>query len=508
MSWQVHPTKPALFTQVQLPPEALGDLPHARNDKVIVLPHTHSNWEVLQARGFRGVPHPICHYDWPGIWKPRDNQRTTAEFLATHTRCICLNGMRTGKTMSSLWAADYLIRAGEVRRVLIVGLLSSLEAVWARNLFMHMPQYRAVVLRGTRAEKERLAGDLRYQFLIVNPDSLHLVAHHLPDVDLVIADEATAFKNPKSRRWKALSSIVRDGKRLWLLTASPTSQSPVDAHGLVKLLHDRAPNLGQWRDMTMYQVSRFRWLPKESSERTVAAWLQPAIRFTLNDCGDVPTVQYDHIPVELSAEQKALKQALKEQARAELAGAEITAANAAGVLSKTMQVESGGVYAHLDGDRQVAELDCGEYLQAIQDYVQEADTPVLIFAPFRAAVARVSGALAKAGFRVAQVNGDTSREDRLAAVNGVQAGELDALVAVASTMSHGVTLDRANYVLWVGPTFRAEEYEQANGRVLQAESSKHIVVSHLVTSPLARELYNRLKSKARLQDAVLKLLEG
>lgn len=511
MTWQVVPGKAAAFTQVQLPPASLEGVIHQRNDRVVVIKHTHEAWELLRSRGLQ-LPHPIAHYDWPGQWEPRDNQRTTAEFLATHQRCTCLNGMRTGKTLSALWAADYLRRQGAVRRVLIVAPLSTMESVWERNLFMHFGRERATILSGTRDKKQATAKDVAIQYLVVNPDSLHLIADHLVDVDLIIADEATAFKNPKARRWKAMQAALKaTGARLWLLTASPTAQSPMDAYGLVKLLHDRPPSMGQWRDMTMYQVSRFRWLPKPDAERTVAAWLQPAIRFTLNDCGDVPDVQYEEVPAERTPAQKELVAQLRKAAQAQLgeSGNTITAANAAAILSKVLQVESGGVYAHDQaGERVSHTVDAKPFFDAIVEFVQEADTPVLVFAPFRAAVEAIHQALEKAGLRAGKVMGETPRGERTAYFNAVQNAELDALVAIPATMSHGVTLNRASYVLWCAPTFKAEEYEQANGRVLEAASSKKIVVAHIVTSKLASELYSRLKSKAKLQDAVLKLLTG
>ena len=511
MTWHVLPGKHAVWTDLPLPPALLDGVPHRRSDRVIVAKHDQQTWQQLKDRGVT-LPSPMVHYDWPGQWTPRQNQKRTAAFLAAHRKAICLNGMRVGKTLSAIWAADFLHRQGAVRRMLVIAPLSTHVTVWERNYVYHLPHKRVALLHGPRERKQRIAADTRIEVLVVNPESLGIVADYLQDVDLVVVDEATAFKNARSKRWKLLNGIVKQRHaRLWLMTASPTPQSPEDAYGLLRLLHPEYISMRQWRDMTMVQVSTFKWVPKQTASQTVARWLQPSIRYTLADCGDVPTVQYEDIKCGLSKQQKAVLEDLKKSARAEFADkSSVTATNAAALLSKMLQVQAGGVYGLDTEDRRTVQaIPADDYFRAITEFVSEADTPVLVFAPFRSAAVAIEQHLReKAGLPTALVHGDVKREARNEAFNAVQAGTVQALVAVPSTMSHGLTLNRASYVLWAAPPFKAEEYSQANGRVLEAASNKHIVVAHIVPSKLATELYGRLKSKAQLQDTVLKLLDG
>ena len=45
------------------------------------------------------LPSPIVRdYDWPGIYKPFEHQRITAEFLSINHRAFCFNEAGTGKT--------------------------------------------------------------------------------------------------------------------------------------------------------------------------------------------------------------------------------------------------------------------------------------------------------------------------------------------------------------------------------------------------------------------------
>jgi SNF2 family DNA or RNA helicase len=66
---------------------------------------------------------------------PFDHQKRTAAFLTLYHRCLVLNEIGTGKTQSSLWAADYLIKTKKVKKVLILSPLSTLERVWGDGIF-------------------------------------------------------------------------------------------------------------------------------------------------------------------------------------------------------------------------------------------------------------------------------------------------------------------------------------------------------------------------------------
>ena len=75
---------------------------------------------------------------------------------------------------------------------------------------------------------------------IANSDGLNLIADEIRNdgrFDLVIVDEANAYKNPSTRRWKALASIIKPETYLWMMTGTPASQSPVDAYGLARLVN-------------------------------------------------------------------------------------------------------------------------------------------------------------------------------------------------------------------------------------------------------------------------------
>ena len=88
---------------------------------------------VLKNLGVKDVPSPITRrYKWPGKFKPMAHQMETAAFLTLNKRAFCFNDPGTGKTLSALWAADYLMQRGDVRRCLILCPLSIMQSAWLK----------------------------------------------------------------------------------------------------------------------------------------------------------------------------------------------------------------------------------------------------------------------------------------------------------------------------------------------------------------------------------------
>ena len=112
--------------------------------------------------------------------------------------------------------------------------------------------------------------------------------------DLIIVDEATHYKNPQTKRWKTMNKLVGPSTWLWMMTGTPAAQSPTDAYGIAKLVN---PNgvprfFGSFRDQVMRKVTNFKWVPKEDATNTVHRVLQPAIRFTKEECLDLTDMVY------------------------------------------------------------------------------------------------------------------------------------------------------------------------------------------------------------------------
>jgi len=222
-------------------------------------------------------------YQWTGRLKPFAHQKTTSDFLVNNDKAFCFSEMGTGKTASVIWAADYLMKINQIKRVLVICPLSIMKAAWQADLFKFAMHRSVSVAHGdAKARKKILSAGS--EFVIINFDGVAVVKDEIAKggFDLVVVDESTSYKNAQTNRWKVLKELVlKTTPRLWMMTGTPAAQSPLDAYGLAKLVNpDNTPKYyGQYRDQVMYRVTQFKWMPKPTAQAAVHQILQPAIRF-------------------------------------------------------------------------------------------------------------------------------------------------------------------------------------------------------------------------------------
>jgi hypothetical protein len=312
------------------------------------------------------IPSPMMRdYSWAGLYAPFEHQKITASFLSLRKRAFCFNEAGTGKTAAAIWAADYLMNMGIIKRVLIVCPLSIMYSAWKDDIFK-AAMHRSVAIAHGSKHKRFLAIDSNADFVIINYDGIGVVQTEINDAkfDLIIIDEANAYKNVSTSRWKCMAKLIAPHTRLWLMTGTPAAQSPEDAFGLARLVSpERVPRyVTAWRDLVTYSVSRFKRVPRINSDRAVHAALQPSIRFEKRKCLDLPAVVYQTRDVPLTPQVEHFYDKMKKNLLLEIADEQISAVNASIIVNKLLQISGGSVYS--DG-RNIVDFDVTPRLNAL-----------------------------------------------------------------------------------------------------------------------------------------------
>lgn len=483
--------------------------------KVIQTSATHSdvlvNWGLEEAIVLKNlripIPSPInATYKWPGLFKPFDHQRETSSFLTLHRRAFCFNEQGTGKTASVIWAADYLMTLNRLKRVLVICPLSIMDSAWRNDLFK-FAMHRKVDVAYGKPEKRREIIKGEAEFIIVNYDGVEIIADTIAQggFDLIVIDEANAYKNPQTRRWKVLSKLVTPDTWLWMLTGTPASQSPTDAYGIAKLVNpDGVPRFfGGFRDQVMNKVTQFKWVPKPDADNVVYRALQPAIRFTKEECLDLPEMTYVTRDVPLTAQQTKYYELLRKQLIVQAAGEEITTVNAAANLNKLLQLSGGAVYSDTG---EVIHFDASNRLAVLREVIEESSHKVLVFVPYRHAIEVVSEDLKKHGYATTVIHGGVSASKRSEIFERFQTkNDLQVLVIQPQAASHGVTLHAANTIVYWSPVMSVETYLQCNARVHRAGQKNPTTVVHLQGSGVERRMYTMLNSKVDIHHKIIQL---
>ena len=119
----------------------------------------------------------------------------------------------------------------------------------------------------------------------------------------------------------------------------------------------------------MYKVTNFKWVPKPDATDTVFNALQPAIRFTKEECLDLPDIIYTTRDVPLTRQQEKYYKELKDRMVMEAAEETVTAATAAVNMNKLLQISSGAVYTD---DKEVVEFDIKHRYKVLREVIDES----------------------------------------------------------------------------------------------------------------------------------------
>jgi len=498
----------AVLLNLRNPDKVTDVIPKSRklcDNKVLV------NWGLDEAHVLKNldinVPSPIqAQYEWTGRYEPFEHQKSTAAFLTLNKRSFCFNEQGTGKTASAIWASDYLLNKGYIKRVLVICPLSIMEAAWRADLFTFAMHRTVDVAYGT-SDKRRKIINQGAEYVVINYDGVEIVADDIAKggFDLIIVDEATHYKNVQTRRWKVLNKLLTPKTWLWMMTGTPAAQSPLDAYGLAKLINPEAvPRFfSAFRDKVMIKLTQFKWVPKEEAIQIVFNSLQPAIRYTKEECLDLPDMVYVKREIELTRQQKKYYKQLKDKMVMQAAGEQITAPNAAVNMNKLLQISCGAVYTD---DGEALEFDIKHRYKVLKEVIDESSKKVLIFVPFRHVINMLVDKLSQDGITSEIIRGDVSAPKRTEIFNRFQTmDDPKVLVIQPQAAAHGVTLTAANTVVWWGPTSSLETYLQANARVHRAGQDHKCTVVQLQSSDVEKRIYSLLDNRINIHTRIIDL---
>jgi len=503
-----------LAMKLNNPNRVLDSIPTAkpytvRGVPLVVAPHGLDEVRVLRNLGIK-APSPILHYyNWCGQYKPYEHQRQTAAFLTLNHCGLVLNEIGTGKTQSALWAADYLIQTKQIKKVLIISPLSTLERVWADAIFTGFVHRKFVVLHGT-SEKRRKLLNTEADFYIINHDGFPIICEEAHGkFDLVIVDEAAVLRNPSTQRFKIFRRWMANNlaSRLWLMTGTPTPNDPTDAWALAKLVGSPfcTKTFTAFREQVMMKIGQWKFVPRPESVEIVKHILQPAVRYTRDECFELPDTIIQTRQVELTAEQKKhYSQMLKHFVTEMSAEGTITAVNEAVKIQKLVQIACGVAYGD---DGQNIGIDCSPRINLVKEVIEEAGEKVILFVPLTGTLHMLEKELSK-HWSVAVVNGEVSASKRNQIFHDFQHAKTPhVLIAHPATMAHGLTLTSASTIIWYGPINSNEQYVQANGRIERIGKRQVSNVVHIEATDLEHKMYERLKNKQKLQGLLLDLIQ-
>ena len=322
----------------------------------------------------------------------------------------------------------------------------------------------------------------------------------------LVIDESSRFKDPSTKRFKALKKHLKGFSRRLILTGTPTPQGMQDLWsqvGILDLGQRLETSLTRFRDKYMMpdQMNRhtrvvYSWKLKEGCNEVIEDKISD-ICFSLKaeDFLQLPSCTSLYHQIEIDKNVRSKYEQLRKDMVVEVKKEKITAPTAAALANKLLQFTSGAVYNETGEAQEVhrAKLEC------LESIMEESSSPTLVFYHFKHSLQRI-----RLQFPEAVVLDDDN-------IEAWRRGEIRMLLAHPQSGGIGLNLqcnvgDTAQTV-WFDLPWSSENYIQANARIYRQGQEKPVIIHHLtVAKSIDEQVVKVLDGKINLQDALLNAL--
>jgi SNF2 family DNA or RNA helicase len=444
---------------------------------------------------------------------PHDYQKRAIDMIMKNPACGLFLEMGLGKTVISLTAAERLIyHEFEVSRVLVIAPLKVAEDTWSRESekWDHLQDLKIVKILGNLDKRLAAAKD-DADIYVVNRENVVWLAEMYPGKywkwDMVIIDELSSFKSSSTMRFKAMRSVRPYIDRIVGLTGTPNPNGYMDLWAQIFLL-DQGKRLE--RTIGGYRQKYFRpgrgnghityeWLLLPGADKAIQEKISDiAVSMKAEDYLKLPDRIENEILVTLPPDTLKRYRELEKEHLLELQDpdATITAANAAAVMNKLLQLTGGAVYDDEGGFKVFHD----EKIKALKDIIDTAGGPVLVFYGYRHERDRLQKDLTKLKPRELQKEKD---------IDDWNAGKVKVLIAHPASVGYGLNLQAGGHVIvWYSIPWSLELYQQANARLHRQGQTETVVINHLVAvGTVDKQVMAALKKKDMSQSALMTALK-
>lgn len=451
-------------------------------------------------------------------FKPYDYQdRAIRKILDTPYVGLFLE-MGLGKSVISLTAVRTLIfETFEISRVLVIAPLKVAEDTWSREVekWDHLHGLKLAKILGDAKTRQKAAESDADVYVINRENLVWLVENYRSTWkwDMAIIDELSSFKNSQSERFKAFRKIRPLLRRVVGLTGTPNPNGLMDLWAEIFCL-DQGERLG--KTIGRYRTAFFKpglgngyvvynYIPLKGAQEEITKRIGDiTVSMKAEDYLKLPKRIDNDIRIQLPDKAKAEYKRLETERILELFGSSdenaqsdtITAASAAAVMGKLLQLSGGAVYD--DGGGWVEFHD--EKIRALADIIDTAQEPVLVFYGYRHERQRL---LEK--FKRLKPREITGPDD----ITDWNAGKIDLLIAHPASVGYGLNLQEGGHiVVWYSLPWSLELYQQANARLYRQGQTKPVVINHLIAvGTVDEQVMDALQEKDMSQAALMTALE-
>lgn len=418
-----------------------------------------------------------------------DHQRQAFRFAqATSPGVMAAMGMGIGKSR----VAVELVRDERPRGSLFL-CPASVLGVWRREFATWAPTdvELCVLEKGDSKAKAKLMNHTillgrglgRPAVVVANYESVRqpalldmLLSFHW---ERLFLDESHRVKDPNGAGAKAAFLLSKRSTRRMALTGTPMPHSPLDIFSQYRCLNPKIFGW-KWSDFRARHAELGGFQNKQvvgvrDADRITEGFQSIAFQRSTEDCVDLPTLTTQHIPVIMNRAAMTAYQTMEAQFWAEVKDGVVTADNAMVKLLRLQQIACG--YLPTPDGEHAIEWFSHAKAEALDDLLEDAPLPAVVFCRFRPDLGEVARIAAKRGLRYGEISG--LRKDLTN--HGTMPEGIDLMGVQIQSGGVGIDLTRAQTFFVYSMGFSLGDHDQAVARLIRPnQKASHVTGLYLL----------------------------
>ena len=461
--------------------------------------------------------------------KPYKHQLTALEKSWNKETYAYFMEMGTGKTKVLIDNLAMLYDKGKVDGALIIAPKGVIKTWYEQELPTHLPNHieNVTVLwqsNITKTQQEKLDGlfetETSLHILIMNVEAFStdkgvkfatkfLNSHRT----LMAIDESTTIKTPAAKRTKNIIKLGKDSKYRRIMTGSPVTKNPLDLYSQCEFLDPWLLNFASYyafrnryaemrtmhlRGRSIQVVHAFQNL-SELSEKLQSF----SYRVLKEDCLDLPPKNFIKRHIVLTPDQKKVYEQMKKEAMATLNGKVTSTMTVLTQLMRLHQITCG----HFTADDGSVQLIDSNRIKELMNILEETEGKAIIWANYQRDVNQIIKHIVKnyGEGSVVDYYGLTPQEERQDNIRKFQNGdECRFLVGTTQTGGYGITLTKANTVIYYSNGYDLEKRLQSEDRAHRIGQNKNVTYIDIICEKTVDEkIVKALRNKINIASEVL-----
>lgn len=437
----------------------------------------------------------------------RPYQNQDAYYLIQRGSCLVLNEPRTGKTPTMI---KVLAALGKRRNIVICP--SSLVFNWAKE-FQRWAEgvFDVYVASGSKKKQEQVYADYTVRswenipsVLIVSKDTWKLDHERWHDVefDVAVVDEAHFLRNYKTAQSKAVFKLKSKVK--YALTGTPAVKHAVDVYGLLHFINPEAfPSYWQFAER-YFVIHEDRWgkrigeLKEHRKEELKTIMELNSVQRKRKDVMKwLPRKNYQTLYVQMEDKQMKLYKQMLETFVAFDGDKDVDAMHKLAQLIRLRQ---------LCLDPRLLEFDVvGVKTKVLLEFAENQQEPFIVMTTFSSYFDIIKPELENLGKRVGVIDGTLTQKKKFEVADDFQRGRYDVLLCNIIAAGTGITLDRADTVVFIDKSFNPADNEQAQDRIVPTSEDRYHPI-HIISLVCANSIDERVNEIIENKEDITKII--